>query len=125
MKHQASDRKPVAIEWIIDRLMQWVGDDLEEGINVSLRRKQFVISSIPWLLAALVVFYNVVFLITGNLRTMMTGFVQIPFMLAGIWLAHQGVHLPEWVTGFIGVVLLALSLADSLRQRRHRGHSET
>jgi hypothetical protein len=55
MKHQASDRKPVAIEWIIDRLMQWVGDDLEEGINVSLRRKQFVISSIPWLLAALVV----------------------------------------------------------------------
>ena len=46
-------------------------------------------------------------------------------MLASIWLAHQGVDLPEWVTGFIGVVLLALSLADSLRQRRHRGHSET
>ena len=46
-------------------------------------------------------------------------------MLAGIWLGQQGVHLPEWVTGFIGVVLLALSLADSLRQRRHRGHSES
>ena len=41
-------------------------------------------------------------------------------MLAGIWLGNQGVHLPEWVTGFIGVVLLALSLADSLRQRRRR-----
>jgi hypothetical protein len=41
-------------------------------------------------------------------------------MLASIWLGHQGVHLPEWVTGLIGVVLLALSLADSLRQRRRR-----
>jgi hypothetical protein len=41
-------------------------------------------------------------------------------MLAGIWLGNQGVHLPEWVTGFIGVMLLALSLADSLRQRRRR-----
>jgi hypothetical protein len=41
-------------------------------------------------------------------------------MLASIWLGNQGVHLPEWVTGFIGVVLLALSLADSLRQRRRR-----
>jgi len=41
-------------------------------------------------------------------------------MLVGIWLGNQGVHLPEWVTGFIGVVLLALSLADSLRQRRRR-----
>jgi hypothetical protein len=41
-------------------------------------------------------------------------------MLASIWLGHQGVHLPEWVTGLIGVVLLVLSLADSLRQRRRR-----
>jgi hypothetical protein len=41
-------------------------------------------------------------------------------MLASIWLGQQGVHLPEWVTGLIGVVLLALSLADSLRQRRRR-----
>jgi hypothetical protein len=41
-------------------------------------------------------------------------------MLASIWLGHRGVHLPEWVTGLIGVVLLALSLADSLRQRRRR-----
>jgi hypothetical protein len=45
-------------------------------------------------------------------------------MLAGIWLGNQGVHLPEWVTGFIGVVLLALSLADSLRQRRRRHPSQ-
>jgi hypothetical protein len=42
-------------------------------------------------------------------------------MLASIWLGHRGVHLPEWVTGLIGVVLLVLSLADSLRQRRRRG----
>jgi uncharacterized protein len=41
-------------------------------------------------------------------------------MLASIWLGHQGIHLPEWVTGLIGVVLLVLSLADSLRQRRRR-----
>jgi hypothetical protein len=45
-------------------------------------------------------------------------------MLASIWLGHQGVHLPEWVTGLIGVVLLALSLADSLRQRRRRHPSQ-
>jgi len=45
-------------------------------------------------------------------------------MLAGIWLGHQGVHLPEWVTGLIGVVLLALSLADSLRQRRRRNPAQ-
>jgi hypothetical protein len=45
-------------------------------------------------------------------------------MLASIWLGHQGVHLPEWVTGLIGVVLLALSLADSLRQRRRRNPTQ-
>ena len=45
-------------------------------------------------------------------------------MLASIWLGHQGVHLPEWVTGLIGVVLLALSLADSLRQRRRRNPAQ-
>ena len=45
-------------------------------------------------------------------------------MLASIWLGHQGVHLPEWVTGLIGVVLLALSLADSLRQRGRRNPAQ-
>ena len=39
-------------------------------------------------------------------------------MLAGIWLREHHLHLPEWLTGVIGVVLLALALADSLRQRR-------
>jgi hypothetical protein len=38
-------------------------------------------------------------------------------MLAGIVLAQSHLHLPEWVTGLIGIVLLLLSLADSLRQR--------
>jgi hypothetical protein len=36
-------------------------------------------------------------------------------MLVGIWLGEHHSHLPEWVTGLIGLVL---SLADSLRHRR-------
>jgi len=39
-------------------------------------------------------------------------------MLAGIWLKEHHSHLPEWVTGLIGLVFLALSLADSLRHRK-------
>ncbi len=39
-------------------------------------------------------------------------------MLFGIWLKEHHSHLPEWVTGLIGLVFLALSLADSLRHRR-------
>jgi hypothetical protein len=39
-------------------------------------------------------------------------------MLAGIWLREHHSHLPEWLTGLIGLVFLALSLADSLRHRR-------
>ena len=39
-------------------------------------------------------------------------------MLAGIWLKEHQSHLPEWVTGLIGLVFLALSLADSLRHRK-------
>jgi len=41
-------------------------------------------------------------------------------MLAGIVLAQQHVHLPEWVTGLVGIVLLLLSFADSMRHRRNR-----
>ncbi len=37
-------------------------------------------------------------------------------MLAGVVLARWGLHVPEWLSGLIGVVLLALSLWDSLRQ---------
>jgi hypothetical protein len=38
-------------------------------------------------------------------------------MLGSIWLRERHSHLPEWLTGLIGLVFLALSLADSLRQR--------
>jgi hypothetical protein len=37
-------------------------------------------------------------------------------MLAGVVIARWGLHVPEWLSGLIGVVLLALSLWDSLRQ---------
>lgn len=38
-------------------------------------------------------------------------------MLAGIVLNQHDLQLPEWVTGLIGIVMLLLSLGDSLRQR--------
>ena len=39
-------------------------------------------------------------------------------MLAGILLHEHHLHVPEWLTGVIGLVLLALSFADSLRHGR-------
>jgi hypothetical protein len=39
-------------------------------------------------------------------------------MLMGIVLHQHHQHVPEWVTGLVGIVLLLLSFADSLRQRR-------
>jgi len=30
------------------------------------------------------------------------------------------IDIPEWVSGLIGIVLLALALADSLRQHRQQ-----
>jgi uncharacterized protein len=39
-------------------------------------------------------------------------------MLCGILLAEQGRHLPEWLAGLIGIVLLLFSLAASMRHRR-------
>ena len=44
-------------------------------------------------------------------------------MLAGIWLKGLHLHVPEWLTGLIGVVLLAFSLVDSLRHRHRFGSS--
>jgi hypothetical protein len=38
-------------------------------------------------------------------------------MLAGIVLNQHDLHVPEWVTGLVGIALLLLSLGDSLRQR--------
>lgn len=37
-------------------------------------------------------------------------------MLAGIPLGVHAVHLPEWVSGLIGILLLIAALADSMRQ---------
>ncbi|KEF41763.1 MAG: hypothetical protein ER33_09440 [Cyanobium sp. CACIAM 14] len=42
-------------------------------------------------------------------------------MLVSILLAQYRMALPEWLTGLIGIVLLLLSLADSLRHRRAPG----
>jgi hypothetical protein len=39
-------------------------------------------------------------------------------MLVSIWLRDHHAHLPEWVTGLIGLLFLALSLGDSLRHRK-------
>lgn len=39
-------------------------------------------------------------------------------MLAGIWMKEHHLHLPEWVTGLIGLLFLAFSLVDSLRHRQ-------
>jgi hypothetical protein len=43
-------------------------------------------------------------------------------MLASIWLKEHHRSLPEWVTGLIGLVFLALSLGDSLRHRKRFPH---
>jgi hypothetical protein len=40
-------------------------------------------------------------------------------MLSGILLKQWHMHLPEWLSGLIGVVLLLLALFDSLRHRRN------
>jgi hypothetical protein len=39
-------------------------------------------------------------------------------MLAGIWLHEHRIEVPEWVTGLVGLMLLALSFWDSMRHRR-------
>jgi hypothetical protein len=39
-------------------------------------------------------------------------------MLSGILLKQWHMHLPEWVSGLIGVVLLLLALVDSLRNKQ-------
>ena len=39
-------------------------------------------------------------------------------MLTGVVIGRWGWHVPEWLSGVIGVVLLALSLWDSLRHSR-------
>ena len=39
-------------------------------------------------------------------------------MLAGIPLAANHLHVPEWITGLIGIVLLAIALVDSMRQAK-------
>jgi hypothetical protein len=39
-------------------------------------------------------------------------------MLAGVLLGQQGLEVPEWLTGLIGIVLLLLSFWDSMRHRR-------
>lgn len=106
-------RKPSHLtEWLIDKLMHWVGDDLEDGVNVSMRRKQFVISAIPWLLGLLMLFYNVMFVSTGNWRTMLTGFVQIPVVAIGCWLIHLTQrHQPTHAYWTVALVLIADLLA--------------
>jgi hypothetical protein len=42
-------------------------------------------------------------------------------MLAGVLLGQRGLEVPEWLTGLIGIVLLAISFWDSLRHRRRFG----
>lgn len=39
-------------------------------------------------------------------------------MLAGIVLGTRHLHVPEWFSGLIGIALLSLSFADSMRQRQ-------
>ena len=40
-------------------------------------------------------------------------------MLGGVVIGRWGWHVPEWLSGLIGVVLLLLALGDSLRHQRH------
>jgi uncharacterized protein len=42
-------------------------------------------------------------------------------MLTGVVIGRWGLHVPEWLSGLIGVVLLLLALADSLRHSRRQG----
>jgi hypothetical protein len=39
-------------------------------------------------------------------------------MLAGILLRQHHLHVPEWFTGVIGLLLLLLSFGDSMRHAR-------
>jgi len=41
-------------------------------------------------------------------------------MLSGVVIGRWGWHVPEWLSGLIGVVLLLLALGDSLRQQRRQ-----
>jgi hypothetical protein len=41
-------------------------------------------------------------------------------MLAGVVIGRWGWHVPEWLSGLIGVVLLLLALGDSLRHNRRQ-----
>ena len=41
-------------------------------------------------------------------------------MLSGVVIGRWGWHVPEWLSGLIGVVLLLLALGDSLRHKRRR-----
>jgi hypothetical protein len=45
-------------------------------------------------------------------------------MLAGIVLGTRHLHVPEWLTGLIGILLLVLSFADSMRHRRRFGDAQ-
>jgi hypothetical protein len=40
-------------------------------------------------------------------------------MLVGVVINRWGLHVPEWLSGLIGVVLLLLSLGDSLRHQKN------
>ena len=42
-------------------------------------------------------------------------------MLAGVLIGRWGWHVPEWVSGLIGVVMLLLALGDSVRHSRRVG----
>ncbi|MFM8258730.1 MAG: DUF475 domain-containing protein [Vulcanococcus sp.] len=42
-------------------------------------------------------------------------------MLTGVVIGRWGWHVPEWLSGLIGVVLLLLALGDSLRHNRRQG----
>ena len=41
-------------------------------------------------------------------------------MLSGVVIGRWGWHVPEWLSGLIGIVLLLLALADSLRHNRRQ-----
>jgi hypothetical protein len=39
-------------------------------------------------------------------------------------ISRWGWHVPEWLSGLIGVVLLLLALGDSLRHQRRRAQAD-
>lgn len=45
-------------------------------------------------------------------------------MLLGVVISRWGLHVPEWLSGLIGVVLLLLALGDSLRQQHRTNVSD-